>query len=231
MPLGLAGGAEASDLSAPVNIADAYRGYWQENGTYCASLPLAGDGAQSDECRLAFAFPLFGIETPVTSARLQLHLEWHISEVAAECLDVHPLDDPQPLFSALDSIDAFVDAGSGPVYGSVCFSVEDEGQTKELVLSAAAVQRINDEAAPGGSGYFTVGARLTTLDGSFGPTNEEGLRFGLGNPVPWLNELIVESAPGEPEIICNDTIDNDSDGDTDCADTDCQGVSGCGEIV
>jgi hypothetical protein len=33
------------------------------------------------------------------------------------------------------------------------------------------------------------------------------------------------------EIVCDDVLDNDSDGSTDCADEDCQGVGSCGEIV
>lgn|GEM_PF-1463045 len=42
-----------------------------------------------------------------------------------------------------------------------------------------------------------------------------------------INQSAPEEVPmAEPETICNDSVDNDMDGFTDCADTDCDGAAG-----
>ena len=55
-------------------------------------------------------------------------------------------------------------------------------------LTKAAIHRINFAIA--GDGYFTVGVLLVTLDGSKGPDQNEGVRFGTRSN-PQINELVL----------------------------------------
>ena len=97
------------------------------------------------------------------------------------------------------------------------------GGTSAATPFAAGVAAIALEAA-GGTGSLSPAAMRSALTGN--GVNVTDPRNG--RVTPRVDALAtVNAVAGPPAEICNDGIDNDGDGDTDCADSDCAGDPAC----
>ena len=189
--VGLAGAA-----SAEVVLEDIRAGYWNSQvGDNCRNLPFTGSGDRGGTCRALLMFDLSGVPpTPVTSAILRVEIERVWGTAPEECFVVHDVidSDIDALLNGDDSLAIFDDLGDGAFYSNeVCVTEADEGFIIEILLLQPAVDDINGST----TGYLSIGTRLTAIDGSKEPLSLEGVRFGIGDPSLWTNELVLTFQP------------------------------------
>ncbi len=182
--------------SAEVVLEDIRASYWNsQDGNYCSDVPFTGSGDAGGTCRALLMFDLSSVPpTPVTSAILRVEIESFWSSAPEECFVLHDVidSDIDALLNGDDSLAIFDDLGDGAFYSDeVCVTEADEGSIIEILLLQPAVDDINGST----TGYLSIGTRSTTIDGSKDPTDIEGVRFGIGDPSLWTNELVLTFQP------------------------------------
>lgn len=135
-------------------------------------------GPQMDR-RAFFVFGIPSLSDPVISAKLKLQLPavpfpdetgftpGYFSDDASETVTLFDAP-PAPFLSSPkttpEAITAWTDLGSGSVWGSAVVTAAMAGTDIEFTLAPGAVGAINGTQPSGG--FFTIGAAVTTLDGS-----------------------------------------------------------------
>jgi len=128
--------------------------------------------------------------------------------------------------------------GNDNTYSSENLTIPGTTQTYRFTF-------INDQFTGGGQDsdrnlfldFFTVDA-TTTQGENFDRTGGPDPQFPGCGMITIFGRMVTdcgnqsdyaEYGPdcGGAELICNDSVDNDTDGDTDCADGDCDGRNGC----
>ncbi|HEY1339918.1 MAG TPA: hypothetical protein VGF59_20540 [Bryobacteraceae bacterium] len=150
---------------------------------YFTGFCLSGCGLSGPaEFRNWFHFDVPALTGSVVSAQLEINAGTYDSPDASETFQA----------TAIPSIFAFGDLGTGTVYGSRAFTAADNAQNVLIDLDAAAV------AAISGGNPFLVGGRLTTLSGQtsadealFATTGLQGLLIittteDLPEPAAWM---------------------------------------------
>ncbi len=77
-----------------------------------------------------------------------------------------------------------------------CVRPADRGSVVEVSLNPEGVAAINASAG----GYFLFGIVSTSIDGSKGPDDQEGVRFSVQDPAPWQNQLELQFAAPVPAL-------------------------------
>ena len=176
-----------------------YADYVFQNGAWCPDLPFAGNSSRSAECRALLFFDLSDVPgRRVVQAELQLDVEYFLDDDAdEECFAVVGVSRETMLdqLHYRNSLDAFVDAGDGPLFAEFCLTKLDEGRVKRLWLRHAAVKAIHEAPLLYGRRSLSLAIHSTTINPDLAEDLSEGARFGSGPPATWRNRLVLLSTP------------------------------------
>jgi hypothetical protein len=173
------------------------------NGLSSSANYFAGDEFGEREYRNFFFFDLTGVSQPIASAKLVLsagHFESTNPDGRydpydpAENYELHDIVTPlSRIVSPSDeaAVPAFIDFGTGVVYGSRTMSSADDGNLVEIELNASAILAMNSTHGP-----FGIGGSITTLDSL---PNSEGA-FGFTGSSQSVSQLRLTLVP-EPSTL------------------------------
>ena len=180
-------------------------------------------GAPIEADRSYHSFDLSGLNGTITSATLRIWADQgaYDSTASSETAELFDVSTSESVLSNPDSdltaaAAVFDDLGTGSSYGVFVTTAADDGSYIDVTLNAAALLDLNSAV---GSGAWTVGGALQTIDGTYNPG--------------FISERVLKndnSTPSEPraQLLLVGTVasngDRDSDGVTDGVDN-CPGVA------
>ena len=158
-------GVATMSQGATITINSVDTGWYMESGLHVPTNVnyLVGDYG-SQVFRDFFVFDTSTIAGTITSAKLRAYnsgtFPGFASHNTTETWALFDILTPlSSLLAGTGGIDAFVDLGSGSVYGSQTVSSLDNGQFVEVSLNSTGL------AALAGGGLFGIGGAITALDG------------------------------------------------------------------
>jgi hypothetical protein len=114
----------------------------------------------SSEVRNFFVFDLSSITQPITSATLEIGRGRYDSPDLAETYELHDVTTSINLLrTGNGGLPAFVDLGTGEVYGSITIGRDETNSVIKIELSASAIAAMNLNP-----GQFAIGGSVTSLD-------------------------------------------------------------------
>jgi hypothetical protein len=178
------------------------QGWWSDtkfnNNLTNDNYSVGGDHSSVEEIRNFFTFDLSSLTEEVVSVTLELTRFAYRTGAPYETLAFFDVSTDAELLNNNYGVNAniFNDLGSGECYGvfDVLRWSGISDQTISFSLNASALEDINSAAG----GFFSIGGRMLTIDGSLTGANDESIFTNSGDG--GIQHLIVETIP-EPATL------------------------------
>lgn len=146
-------------------------------------------GYRGNNYRDFFVFDLSNVSGNIIGAALRINVSGYSSLDPSETVDFYDVSTPaSALMDGTGGADAYIDLGTGTLYGSVTITGAEGYQTIDIPLNESAAAAINSALG----GYFSIGGALIT----YGDNNE----YVFGDSMQYVVQLVLITDTVPPSV-------------------------------